>query len=38
MDDVIVLIRFSDSAIGITGWGYFWLFFLCTAIMTSGRK
>lgn len=37
MEDVMILVRFSDSAIGVTGWGYFWLWFLCIAIGFSGR-
>lgn len=35
MNDVDVLIRFSDSAIGITGWGWFWLILF---LMSRGSK
>lgn len=38
MEDVFVLIRWTDNALGVTGWGWFWLCMFFIAIMSIGDR
>ena len=38
MDDVTVLIRYSDDAIGLTGWGMLFLWLFVMGIFSIGRS
>ncbi len=38
MDDVMILVRFSNDAVGITGWGLFWFLLVLFAVASNGSK
>lgn len=36
IEDTYIIFRYADGAIGLTGWGLFWIF-LAVVIINTGR-